>query len=72
MKMFYHAHVDQSLLNVCTKFLEKQRGGEDHLKGRRRPLFCKWAFFQVPSLILWWRSTLPLIMQIIEDKNKIR
>ena len=63
--MFYHAHVDQSLLNVCTKFLGKTTG-------RRRPLICKWAFFQVPSLILWLRSTLPLIMQIIEDKNKIR
>ena len=35
---FFHARVDQSPLNVCTKFLGK-------ITGRRRPHICKWAFF---------------------------
>ena len=34
--------------------------------GRRRPHICKWAFLQV----LWFWSTLPLIMRIVNGKNK--
>ena len=37
---------------------------------RRGPHICKWAFLQVPPLILWFRSTLPLIMRIGKGKNK--
>ena len=33
--------------------------------GTRRPHVSKWAFLQVQSLILWFRSTLPLILQLI-------
>ena len=64
-KFFFHAHVDQSLLNVCTKLFGK-------ITGRRRLHICKWAFLQFPSLTLWFRITLPIIMQIVKDKNKIR
>ena len=51
---------------ICTKFL----GTETKIKGvtsRRRPHICKWAFLQV----LWFWSTLPLIMRIVNGKIKL-
>ena len=51
---------------MCTKFIEKVT----KIKGvtsSRRPRICKWAFLQV----LWFWSTLPLIMRIVNGKNKI-
>ena len=61
--------VDHFFLKMCAKFI----GKVTKIKGvtsRRRPHICKWAFLQVPSLILWFRSTLPLIMWIVKDSNK--
>ena len=37
----------------------------------RRRNICKWAFLQVASLILWFRSTLPLFTQIVQVKTKL-
>ena len=46
-EIFSHGHVDQSLLNLCTKFL-----GLREITGGRRPYICKWTIFQVSLLIL--------------------
>ena len=54
---------------MCNEFI----GKVTKIKGvtsRKRPHICKWAFLQVLSLISWFRSTLPLIMQIVKGKNK--
>ena len=37
---------------------------------RRRRYICKWAFLQILSWILCFRSTLPLIMRVVKGKNK--
>ena len=52
-EIFSNGHVDQSLLNLCTKFL-----GFREITGRRRPYICKWTILQV-SLIL-----MQLIMEL--------
>ena len=46
-EIFSHGNVDQSLLNLCTKFL-----GLGEITGRRRPYICKWTILQVSLLIL--------------------
>ena len=54
---------------MCTKLMRKVT----KIKGvtsRRGPHICKWTFIQVPPLMLWFRSTLPLIMRIVKGKHK--
>ena len=53
-EFFCHRHVDQSLLNLCTKFL-----GLGEITGRRRPYICKWTILRVSLLIL-----MQLIMEL--------
>ena len=55
---------------MCTKFIEKVTKIKA-VTSRRKPHICKWAFLQVLSLTLWFRSCLSLIMWIIKDKTKI-
>ena len=50
---------------MCTKFLGKESKIKE-VTSRRRPHISKWAFLQV----LWFSSALPLIMRIVNSKNK--
>ena len=53
-EIFSHGHIDQSLLNLCTKFLDLRE-----IMGRRRPYICKWTILQVSLSIL-----MQLIMEL--------
>ena len=53
---------------MCTKFIGKVTTIRWVMSRRRRHI-CKWAFLQVPSLILRFQSTLPLVMRIVKGKN---
>ena len=64
VKSNYHC----SCTSICSECVH-QISWENN--GRRRPNIWKWAFLQVPSLILWFRSTLPLLMQIYKDKKSL-
>ena len=54
---------------MCMKFIGKVTKFKGVMSSKRTHIHV-WAFLQVSSLVLWFRSTLPLIIKIIKDKNK--
>ena len=54
---------------MCMKFIGKVTKFKGVMSRKRTHIYV-WAFLQVSSLVLWFRSTLPLIIKIIKDKNK--
>ena len=63
-------YIDEFFLKMCTKLMGKVSKIKG-IRSRRRLHICKWAFLQVPSLILWFQSTWPLIMQIVKIKSNL-
>ena len=57
----------RSILSQDVYQISRESNKIKGVTSRRRPHICKWAFLQV----LWFWSTLPLIMRIVNGKNKI-
>ena len=57
----------RSILSQDVYQISRESNKIKGVTSRRRPHICKWAFLQV----LWFWSTLPLIMRIVNGKIKL-